>query len=83
MVLLILIWGARQRKVHAMFVFVFYTAFGSLFLLVGILYLLSVADTLFIPMFTYIKLSSGVQLTLWALFFTGFAAKVPVVPLHT
>lgn len=83
MSLLILIWGSRQRKVHAMFMFFFYTVFGSFFLLLGIFYLYSLTSTFFIPNLTYIRVPEGAQLLLWALFFLGFAVKVPVVPAHT
>lgn len=38
MMLLILIWGSRQRKLHAMYMFFFYTVVGSIFLLLGILF---------------------------------------------
>src|SRR5690606_1430187 len=37
MFLLILLRGSRQRKLHAMYMFVFYTAVGSVFLITGLL----------------------------------------------
>jgi len=39
MFLLIGIWGSRERKVHAAYQFFLYTLFGSIFMLVGILFL--------------------------------------------
>lgn len=39
------LWGSRTRKVHAGFYFFLYTAFGSIFLLLGILLLYSMFKT--------------------------------------
>lgn len=83
MVLFILIWGSRQRKVHAMYVFFFYTVGGSIFLLAGLLYLYFYTNTLFFPNLTYVRLPDSFQFLLWVFFFVGFGVKVPVVPLHT
>lgn len=83
MVLFIFIWGSRQRKVHATYVFFFYTVFGSFFLLLGILYLYLLTNTLLVSNLTYINLTFNFQLFLWIFFFIGFAVKVPLVPLHT
>lgn len=83
MILFILIWGSRQRKIHAMYVFFFYTVVGSIFLLFGILYLYLITNTLFIPNLSYIRLPEGFQYLLFVIFFIGFGIKVPIVPLHT
>lgn len=83
MVLFIFIWGSRQRKVHATYVFFFYTVFGSFFLLLGILYLYLITNTLLISNLTYVNLTFNFQLFLWVFFFIGFGVKVPIVPLHT
>lgn len=39
MFLMIGIWGSRERKIHAAYQFFLYTLFGSIFMLVGILFL--------------------------------------------
>lgn len=83
MFLLILIWGSRQRKVHAAYLFFFYTAAGSFFLLLGLLYLYFSTNTLFIPTLLACSLDYQTQFVIWSLFFVGFAFKVPLVPLHT
>lgn len=83
MVLFILVWGSRQRKVHATYIFFFYTVFGSFFLLIGLLYLYLLTNTLLISNLFYLSLSFNFQLFLWIFFFIGFAVKVPLVPLHT
>lgn len=83
MILFILFWGSRQRKVHATYVFFFYTVFGSFFLLIGLLYLYLVTNTLLLTNLFYLKLTHDFQLFLWVFFFIGFGVKVPIVPLHT
>ena len=45
MYFIINLWGSRTRKVHAGFYFFMYTAFGSIFLLLGILLLYSMFKT--------------------------------------
>lgn len=83
MILFILIWGSRQRKIHAMYVFFFYTIFGSIFLLIGLLLLNSVTNTLLITNLAYLKLPQNLQIWIWLFFFLGFGIKVPIFPLHT
>lgn len=83
MFLLILLWGSRQRKVHAAYSFFFYTAFGSVFLLTGLLYTYKLTQTLYIPNLAYTNIPLYEQHILWLLFFIGFAVKVPLVPFHT
>lgn len=82
MFLIIGLWGGPER-VYATFKFILYTFFGSLFLLVSILYLGHLADSFSILDFH--KLSVGLQAQrwlFWALLF-AFAVKVPMWPVHT
>jgi NADH:ubiquinone oxidoreductase subunit 4 (subunit M) len=37
MFIIIGIWGSRQRKIHAAYQFFFYTLFGSILMLIGII----------------------------------------------
>jgi NADH-quinone oxidoreductase subunit M len=82
------IWGG-ERRIYAAIKFFLYTAFGSLLMLVGILYLFWRAKSLFgAPTFAYedfllVPLSLGEQLWLFAAFALAFSVKVPVFPLHT
>jgi len=82
------VWGG-PRRVYAAIKFFLYTAFGSLLMLVGILYLFWRAKTfLGVPTFAYadflaIPLSSTEQLWLFTAFALAFSVKVPVFPLHT
>lgn len=82
MFLIIGLWGGPER-VYATFKFILYTFFGSLFLLVSILYLGHLADSFSILDFH--KLSVGLQAQrwlFWAMLF-AFAVKVPMWPVHT
>jgi NADH-quinone oxidoreductase subunit M len=82
------VWGG-PRRVYAAIKFFLYTAFGSLLMLVGILYLFWRAKTfLGVPTFAYadflaIPLSGTEQLWLFTAFALAFSVKVPVFPLHT
>jgi NADH-quinone oxidoreductase subunit M len=82
------VWGG-QRRIYAAIKFFLYTAFGSLLMLVGILYLYWRAkNVLGLPTFAYedflaIGLTGREQLWLFAAFALAFSVKVPVFPLHT
>jgi NADH-quinone oxidoreductase subunit M len=88
MYLLIGMWGSG-RRVYAALKFVLYTAFGSGFLLAGIIFLaVSGADQLGGVTFDYrellnLELSSGTQTWLFLAFGVAFAIKVPLFPFHT
>lgn len=83
MFLIILIWGSRKRKIHASFLFFFFTLIGSLFMLLGILWLYLYVGELNIQILQYIILPKEYQLVLWFLFFVAFAVKVPIYPVHS
>jgi NADH-quinone oxidoreductase subunit M len=82
------IWGG-ERRIYAAVKFFLYTAFGSLLMLVGILYLFFRAKAMLgVPTFAYadllrISLTGTEQLWLFAAFALAFSVKVPVFPLHT
>lgn len=82
------IWGG-QRRIYAAIKFFLYTAFGSLLMLVGILYLFFKAKLfLGMPTFAYadllqVPLTGTEQLWLFGAFALAFSVKVPVFPLHT
>nr|YP_448627.1 NADH dehydrogenase subunit 4 [Fucus vesiculosus]AAR29321.1 NADH dehydrogenase subunit 4 [Fucus vesiculosus] len=82
MFLVIGIYGSRQRKIRAAYMFFLYTLLGSLFMLVGVVYIyLSVGSTSYEAL-SVIKFSSYNQKWLWLAFFASFAAKVPMLPVH-
>ena len=82
------IWGG-ERRIYAAVKFFLYTAFGSLLMLVGILYLYFRAKAMLgVPTFAYadllrISLTGTEQLWLFSAFALAFSVKVPVFPLHT
>jgi NADH-quinone oxidoreductase subunit M len=78
------IWGGEKR-IAVTFKFFIYTFLGSLFMLIGIILVYThTADQSFaIQAFKQASLSAGQQLAAFALFFTAFAIKMPIFPLHT
>jgi NADH-quinone oxidoreductase subunit M len=89
MYLLIGIWGSANRR-YASIKFVLFTAFGSIFLLGGIIMLAVLAGDPLGKVATFdlqrvldVELSSTAQFWLFVAFGIAFAVKVPIVPLHT
>jgi NADH-quinone oxidoreductase subunit M len=76
------IWGG-QRRIYAAVKFFIFTMVGSVFMLVGILYLFFQAGSMDLADFMQVPLEHNAQLWLFAAFFLAFAIKVPVFPLHT
>jgi len=82
MFVIIGIWGSRQRKIHAAYQFFFYTLFGSILMLLGIIVIYFQTGTTDIQLLSQIEFSPSKQLLLWLAFFCSFAVKVPMVPVH-
>ncbi|MCW5950302.1 MAG: NADH-quinone oxidoreductase subunit M [Pyrinomonadaceae bacterium] len=90
MIFVIGFFGSRTRKVFANLYFFFYTYCGSLFLLLGILYLYSkygTFDYLLLRSFIFssnllFRLSLNEEIFLWFCFFISFAIKFPLFPFH-
>ncbi|HUP88791.1 MAG TPA: NADH-quinone oxidoreductase subunit M [Longimicrobiales bacterium] len=82
------IWGG-DRRIYAAIKFFLYTAFGSLLMLVGILYLFFKYKTMSgQPSFAYadllqLPLTFKEQLLLFIAFALAFSVKVPLFPFHT
>jgi len=78
------IWGGEKR-IAITFKFFIYTFLGSLFMLIGILFLNAhTAEHSFsIQAFIHANLTNGQKITGFALFFIAFAIKMPIFPLHT
>ncbi len=81
-------WGGKLR-VYASVKFFLYTFFGSLIMLVGMLYLAYVyfqtTGTWSFSLLDWnmLMLPFDMQMWLFVAFFMGFAIKVPMVPFHT
>jgi len=88
MYFLIGIWG-HDRRIYAALKFILYTMFGSILMLVAILWLYNLAGTFDVPDIQaklqtgLVLLPSHTELLLFGAFFLAFAIKVPLFPLHT
>ena len=82
MFLLIGFFGSRERKIWANYMLVFYTICGSLFMLLGILYIYSITGTFSIEYLLNFSFSETEQYFLWLAFFLSFGSKIPIFPLH-
>ena len=83
MYLIIGIWGGPNR-VYASIKFFLYTLIGSLLMLVAFLYLHNVSGGSFrIADFHATPLSLSAQMLIFVAFFTAFAVKIPMFPVHT
>lgn len=82
MFLIIGIWGSRERKILAAYYFFLYTLFGSVLMLLSILYIYyQVGTTDYQTLLTF-SFSITEQKLLWVTFFLAFASKVPMIPFH-
>jgi len=82
MFLIIGVWGSRERKIRAVYLFFFYTLIGSLFMLLAILYLYNKAGSTNYEILLALNLTDMEQRWLWLAFFLSFATKMPLFPLH-
>ena len=80
--LVIGIWGGPNR-VYATIKFFLYTFFGSVFLLIALLYLHHGSDSFSILDFHAVTLTLQEQVWLFFAFLIAFAVKVPMWPVHT
>jgi NADH-quinone oxidoreductase subunit M len=82
MFILIGIWGG-PRRVYATLKFFIYTFLGSIFMLVGLIYLYLKAGSFDLHTLAALRLSMPEQTWLFFAFLIAFAVKVPMVPVHT
>lgn len=77
-------FGSRPEKVNGAFFLLIYTLVGSLFLWPALLYFIVVLKTTnFFEVVDILGESSeGLRIMVWCCLFTGFAFKVPIVPVH-
>nr|AUT20021.1 NADH dehydrogenase subunit 4 [Oryza coarctata] len=76
------VWGSRQRKIKAAYQFFLYTLLGSVFMLLAILLILLQTGTTDLQILLTTEFSERRQILLWIAFFASFAVKVPMVPVH-
>ncbi len=82
MFLIIGIWGG-PRRVYATIKFFLYTFFGSVFLLIALIYLYLNAGTFEIAQLQQFKLEANEQILIFLAFLIAFAVKIPMWPVHT
>jgi len=77
-------WG-NERRIAATFKFFIYTFLGSLFMLIGIIYIyqLTPGKSFDIQAFYSADIPGPAQEWLFWLMFAAFAIKMPIFPLHT
>ena len=76
------IWGSRERKIRAAYLFFLYTLLGSLFMLFALLVIYMEIGSLDFSCLLQNTFSFKKQQLLWVAFFFSFASKVPMVPIH-
>ena len=83
MYLLVGVWGGPKRKVAA-YKFLIFTVIGSLFMLVGLIYLYTNIHTFDMDKIPTLlaSQSSTVKSFIFIMFFLGFAIKAPLFPFH-
>lgn len=82
MFLMIGFWGGHFRKTKAAYYLFLYTFFGSLFMLIAIIYFFSQFGTTNYFVLIANPLNVDIQLILWPAIFFAFAIKVPMFPFH-
>lgn len=82
MFLIIGVWGGANR-VYATIKFFLYTFFGSVFMLIALIYMYFQAGSFDILAFHDLKLDLNAQILIFVAFLMAFAVKVPMWPVHT
>ena len=82
MFLIIGIWGG-ERRVYSAFKFFLYTLLGSVLMLVAIITIYWVTGTTDVVQLYSIGIPKELQNILWLAFFSSFAVKTPMWPVHT
>jgi len=82
MFIIIGIWGSRERKIRAIYLFFFYTFIGSVCMLLGLLYIYNSVGTLNLEYVSEYIFNEQEQQWLWLAFFLSFSAKIPMFPFH-
>jgi NADH-quinone oxidoreductase subunit M len=82
MFIIIGVWGGPNR-VYATIKFFLYTFFGSVFMLIALIYMYFQSDSFSILDFHSLQLSMTAQILIFIAFLLAFAVKVPMFPVHT
>ncbi len=82
MFLIIGVWGG-PRRVYATIKFFIYTFFGSVFMLIALVYMYWQSGSFAIADFHNLPLGMTAQILIFLAFLSAFAVKVPMWPVHT
>ena len=82
MFLIIGIWGG-ERRVYSAFKFFLYTLLGSVLMLVAIISIYWITGSTDITYLYTLGINENYQYLLWLAFFSSFAVKTPMWPVHT
>ena len=82
MFLIIGIWGG-ERRVYSAFKFFLYTLLGSVLMLIAIISIYWLTGTTDVEKLYEIGIDAKYQNLLWLAFFSSFAVKTPMWPVHT
>ena len=82
MFLIIGIWGGA-RRVYSAFKFFLYTLLGSVLMLVAIISIYWISGTTDVAQLYELGIDTNYQNLLWLAFFSSFAVKTPMWPVHT
>jgi len=82
MFLIIGVWGG-PRRVYSAFKFFLFTLLGSVLMLVAIIAIYWITGTTDVTQIYEIKIPKEYQNLLWLAFFSSFAVKTPMWPVHT
>jgi len=82
MFLIIGIWGG-PRRVYSAFKFFLYTLLGSVLMLVAIISIFWITGSTDLIQIFEFKIPKEYQYILWLAFFSSFAVKMPMWPVHT
>ena len=82
MFLIIGIWGG-PRRVYSAFKFFLFTLLGSVLLLIAIISIYWITGTTDFVQLYQLKIPVEYQYILWLAFFSSFAVKMPMWPVHT
>ena len=82
MFIIIGVWGGAKR-VYSAFKFFLFTLLGSVLMLVAIITIYWIVGTTDITQIYEIKIPKEYQNLLWLAFFSSFAVKTPMWPVHT
>ena len=82
MFLIIGVWGG-PRRVYSAFKFFLFTLLGSVLMLVAIIAIYWITGTTDVTQIYEIRIPKEYQNLLWLAFFSSFAVKMPMWPVHT